>query len=72
MSRPIGTLVCVLTILRREAGFRLLEAGVPLYHIKQLVGHSNISQSDTYLNAGTVDLRKSMLLAEINAQPPAN
>ncbi len=31
-------------------------------------GHANISQTDTYLNVGVTDLRKSMLEVEANAQ----
>jgi integrase len=46
--------------LRHEAGSRWLEAGMPLHHIKELLGHANISQTDTYLNAGRLALRESM------------
>jgi site-specific recombinase XerD len=46
--------------LRHEAGSRWLEAGVPLHHIKELLGHANISQTDTYLNAGRVALHDSI------------
>jgi integrase len=46
--------------LRHEAGSRWLEAGMPLHHVKELLGHANISQTDTYLNAGRVALRESM------------
>jgi hypothetical protein len=46
--------------LRHEAGSRWLEAGMPLSHIKEILGHSNISQTDTYLNAGRVALQDSM------------
>lgn len=33
--------------LRHEAGSRWLEAGMPLHHVKELLGHANISQTDT-------------------------
>jgi hypothetical protein len=33
---------------------------MPLHHVKELLGHSNISQTDTYLNAGERDLQTSM------------
>ena len=33
---------------------------VPLHHVKEMLGHANISQTDTYLNAGRVALRESM------------
>jgi integrase len=46
--------------LRHEAGSRWLESGVPLHHIKELLGHANISQTDTYLNAGRVALHESI------------
>lgn len=46
--------------LRHEAGSRWLEAGMPLHHIKELLGHANISQTDTYLNAGRIALKESM------------
>ena len=46
--------------LRHEAGSRWLEAGIPLHHVKALLGHSNIATTDTYLNAGRVHLRESM------------
>jgi integrase len=46
--------------LRHEAGSRWLEAGMPLHHVKEILGHANISQTDTYLNAGRVALQDSM------------
>ena len=35
--------------LRREAGSRWMEAGVPLATIQRWLGHTNISQTSTYL-----------------------
>jgi integrase len=35
--------------LRREAGSRWLDAGVPLHTIQRWLGHTNISQTSTYL-----------------------
>ena len=46
--------------LRHEAGSRWLEAGMPLHHVKEMLGHANISQTDTYLNAGRIALHASM------------
>ena len=46
--------------LRHEAGSRWLEAGVPLHHVKELLGHASISTTDTYLNASRLHLRESM------------
>lgn len=39
--------------LRREAGSRWLEGGVPLHTIRDWLGHTNIAQTSTYL-AGTM------------------
>ncbi|MEO8076310.1 MAG: tyrosine-type recombinase/integrase [Acidobacteriota bacterium] len=46
--------------LRHEAGARWLEAGMPLHHVKEMLGHANISQTDTYLNAGRFAVQESM------------
>ena len=35
--------------LRREAGSRWLEGGMPLHDVRDLLGHSNVSQTSTYL-----------------------
>lgn len=37
-----------------------LEAGVPLHHVKQLLGHASISTTDSYLNASRIHLHESM------------
>ena len=39
--------------LRREAGSRWLEGGVPLHTIRDWLGHTSIAQTSTYL-AGTM------------------
>ena len=41
--------------LRREAGSRWLEGGVPLHRIQKWLGHANISQTSTYLMAESVE-----------------
>ena len=46
--------------LRDEAGSRLLEFGWSLHQVKDLLGHANISQTDTYLNATKVGLQEAM------------
>jgi integrase len=46
--------------LRHEAGSRLLEAGWPLHHVQHMLGHANVSQTSTYLNATTIGLHDSM------------
>ena len=33
---------------------------MPLHHLKELLGHANISQTDTYLNAGRAALQEWM------------
>lgn len=37
--------------LRREAGSRWMDAGVPLHRIQAWLGHANVSQTSTYLAA---------------------
>jgi integrase len=44
--------------LRHEAGSRWLEAGWPLHHVRAMLGHANISQTDTYLNATRLGLHE--------------
>jgi len=46
--------------LRHEAGSRLLEAGWPLHNVAHMLGHANISQTSTYLNATRIGLQDSM------------
>jgi integrase len=46
--------------LRHEAGSRLLERGWPLHHIQAMLGHANLSQTSTYLNATRTGLQDSM------------
>ena len=46
--------------LRHEAGSRWLEGGMPIHHVKELLGHANIRTTDTYLNATRLGLRESM------------
>ena len=41
--------------LRREAGSRWLDAGVPLHRIQKWLGHTNIAQTSTYLTADSAD-----------------
>lgn len=46
--------------LRHEAGSRLLEAGWPLHEVSAMLGHTNIAQTSTYLNAKKVGMQASM------------
>jgi integrase len=41
--------------LRREAGSRWLDGGVPLHRVQRWLGHTNISQTSTYLLADAAD-----------------
>jgi len=34
---------------------------MPLHHVKEMLGHANISQTDTYLNAGRIALHDSIM-----------
>jgi integrase len=46
--------------LRHEAGSRLLESGWPLHNVAHMLGHANISQTSTYLNATRIGLQDAM------------
>lgn len=46
--------------LRHEAGSRWLEASWPLHHIQEMLGHTNLSQTSTYLHASEHGLQDSM------------
>jgi integrase len=46
--------------LRHEAGSRLLKAGWPLHNVSHMLGHANIAQTSTYLNATKVGLQDAM------------
>ena len=41
--------------LRREAGSRWLEGGVPLHTIRDWLGHTSIAQTSTYLSGYNED-----------------
>ena len=58
--------------LRHEAGSRWLEQGLPLHHVKELLGHASISTMDTYLNASRIHLRESMLEMEKRGKSDTN
>ena len=46
--------------LRHEGGSRLLEAGWPLHHVQEMLGHASIGQTSTYLNVAKGGLQDSM------------
>ncbi len=46
--------------LRHEAGSRLLEAGWPVSHVQQMLGHADLKQTSTYLNVTSTSLLDSM------------
>ncbi len=46
--------------LRHEAGSRFVEGGMPLHHVKELLGHANIKTTDTYLNVTRIGRQDSM------------
>ncbi|HKY21632.1 MAG TPA: hypothetical protein VJM31_10460 [Vicinamibacterales bacterium] len=39
---------------------RWLKGGMPIHHVKELLGHANIKTTDTYLNATRIGLQQSM------------
>ena len=45
---------------RFRAPLPWLEAGWPIQFVKEMLGHSNISQTDTYLNASAMGLQDAM------------
>jgi len=50
--------------LRREAGSRWMDAGIPLATIQRWLGHANISQTSTYLGASLGGDEQDMRLFE--------
>jgi integrase len=59
--------------LRHEAGSRLLVAGWPLHHVREMLGHASIETTDRYLNAGRMGLHDSMRRFEAaRCNPVAN
>jgi integrase len=46
--------------LRHEGGSRLLEAGWPLHHVRDMLGHQDLATTNRYLNADRHNLRDSM------------
>ena len=57
----LGTIdVHVHDLRRHEGAGRLLEAGWPLHHVQEMLGHSSIDQTTTYLKVVAAGLRASM------------
>jgi DNA-binding transcriptional MerR regulator len=50
--------------LQREAAWRWFEAGVPLHHIRDLLGHADISTTSRYIAVTPTELQRSMQMAE--------
>ena len=46
--------------LRHEAGSRMVEAGWPLHHVQEMLGHADLKQTSTDLNVTRTGLRESM------------
>lgn len=46
--------------LRHEAGSRWIEAGWPIHHVQQMLGHADLKQTSTYLNATVKGIEDSM------------
>jgi Phage integrase family len=44
---------------RHEAASRFVEGGWLLQHVQEMLGHSNLKQTSTYVNAKQVDLAES-------------
>jgi hypothetical protein len=45
---------------KNEADCRWLEAGWPIHHVQRMLGHTNLSQTSTYLHAAEMGLQESM------------
>ncbi|MCC7034012.1 MAG: site-specific integrase [Acidobacteria bacterium] len=61
--------------LRHEGGSRLLEAGWPLHHVQEMLGHASIEQTSTYLNVragGLLDSMRKLDAARIRGNLVAN
>ena len=56
--------------LRHEAGSRLMEAGWPLHNVAHMLGHANIAQTSTYLNATRVGLQDAMRRLDASRSKP--
>jgi site-specific recombinase XerD len=52
----------------------LLEAGWPLHHVKEMLGHADLSTTDTYLNATKMGLKDMRRFEEMRngCKPVAN
>ena len=46
--------------LRHEAGSRFIEAGWPVHHVQEMLGHADLKQTSTYLNVTLEGLKASM------------
>jgi len=55
--------------LRHEAGSRLIEAGWPIHHVQEMLGHASQEQTSTYLNVTRVGLQESMRRFEQSGIP---
>ena len=45
--------------LRHGFGYRCISEGIPIHHLRTLMGHTNISTTNIYLEANPVDALKS-------------
>jgi len=46
--------------LRHEAGSRWLEAGIPIHHVQDILGHADVKTTSIYLNATATGLHESI------------
>jgi site-specific recombinase XerD len=55
--------------LRHSFASNLISKGVPIFHVSQLLGHSNISTTQIYSHSNLDDLRKAIsLIDKTNSQ----
>ena len=55
--------------LRHEAGSCLIEAGWPVHHVQEMLGHADLKQTSTCLNVTLSGLKESMRKLDEAEQP---
>jgi hypothetical protein len=59
-AHVVGRDSTLMVAVRREAGSRWLDGGMPLHAVRDLLGHSNVSQTSTYLSTTSASLHDAM------------
>ena len=69
-----GARMVTLHDLRRTSGSLLAQAGIPLYHIRNVLGHKSEAMTQIYARLGEDEMRQAVdvlgsLVAEIQGEP---